>query len=100
MHKGTTPKHTFKIPFKTETIAILRVTYAQRDEIVVEKTEADCTLEGDEIIVKLSQEETLSFDENEFVKIQIRIITTDGEALVSNKIRLSVGDVLNKEVLV
>lgn len=100
MRQGTTPTHTFSLPFETSSISKVRITYAQEDKIVLEKTEEDCKLDGATIIVKLSQEETLKFNENAFVKIQAKILSTDGNVLVSNKISLSVGDVLNKEVLI
>lgn len=99
MRIGTTPTHTLTLPFDTETIAKVRVTYAQRDVIVLEKTEDDCRLEGNAIIVELSQEETLKFDVHEYVKLQAKVLTKEGKTLVSNKVRLSVGDALNKEVL-
>lgn len=100
MRQGTTPTHTFTdIPFSAKEIARARITYAQRGKTVVEKTEEDCKFDGGAIIVKLSQEETFKFNENAFVEIQVRIVTNDGESHVSDKITLTVGDALNKEVL-
>ncbi len=101
MRQGTTPTHTFTdIPFSAKEIAKVRITYAQRGKIVVEKTEEDCKFDGNTIIVKLSQEETLKFDENAFLKIQAKILTTDGESHVSDEVTLTVSEALNKEVLI
>ena len=99
MRIGTTPTHILTLPFDTETIAKVRVTYAQRDAIVLERTEDDCRLEGNAIIVELSQEETLKFDVNEYVKLQVKVLTKEGKILISNKMRFSVWDALHKEVL-
>ena len=100
MRQATTPTHTFTLPFTTDLIATVRITYAQCGKVVLEKTESDCSFSGYKMVVSLTQEETLSFDENEFAKVQVRIITADGNSLVSNKLRFTVGDALNKEVLV
>ena len=53
------------------------------------KRRSDCELNGNEIVVKLSQEDTLMLDNSTLVSIQIRVLTVDGEALASDKINVS-----------
>ena len=100
MKRGTTPTHIFGIPFEAELIDKIRVSYAQGSAIVLEKTEADCTIESGVIRCKLTQEETLGFDHNAAVDIQVKVLTVSGDVLASDPVRVSVGKILNEEVLV
>lgn len=99
MIRGTTPTHTFTLPFDTSMISKLRVIYQQSDRTVLVKTEKDCTMEGNTISYKLTQAETLRFDSNTTVEIQIRVLTETGEALVSRVHKTSVGICLENDVL-
>ena len=98
MYRATTPTHAFKLPFEANMLKEIRITYAQGDTIVLEKTEADCTLSGNTVSLMLTQEETLLFNA-ERVNIQMRVLTTDGVVMASNKKSVIVQDVLNEEVL-
>ena len=84
MRRGTTPEHTFTLPFDTSTIAAVRIIYEYNDNEIVVKTKDDCTLDGKDIKVKLSQEDTLKFICNTTIKVQVRILTVDGEAIASD----------------
>lgn len=83
MYIGTTPTHIFTLPFTTDVIKCLRILYGQGNKLVLTKTTEDCTLEDKTIRVKLSQKETFLFNCTEAVKVQLRVLTNDGEALVS-----------------
>ena len=97
MRRGTTPKHTFTLPFDTDTLSKVRIIYAQ-DEIPV-LIRDDATLDGNTVEVKLTQEETLKFNEQKGVEIQLRAITADGEdAIASDIMRVSVKRLLENEV--
>ena len=99
MYKGTTPTHSFNIGFDTSLIKTVKITYSQKDrEVLVKRTE-DCTLEGNVISTKLSQEETFLFEGSCFVTIQIRVLTAGEDALVAEPIIMSVGKCLDEEVL-
>lgn len=100
MRRGTTPLHTFTLPIAASSIAKLRVTYAQQGNIVAEKTEADATLEDNIVQVTLTQEETLKFRDTRDVEIQLKVLTTGGDALVSEIWRVDAKKCLNNEVLV
>lgn len=99
MIRATTPTHTFELPFAANQLAKIRISYAQNDAVVFEKTEADCVVEGNSIKVTLTQEETLQFDSTYNVQIQIRALTADGKALASQIEKVRIKDVLNEEVL-
>jgi hypothetical protein len=97
--RGTTPTHTFQIPFNTNLLKEIRISYAQRDAVVVEKTTEDCKLDGMNITVKLTQEETLRFSENVVAALQLRVLLNDGNVLATPVLRLDVGELLQDEVI-
>ena len=99
MIQGTTPTHRFTIPFDAAVISKVRVTYAQREKVLLTKDETECSLDGNVIELKLTQEETLLFDEFSSVQVQVRVLTTAGDALASDLIRVPCGAILDKEVL-
>ena len=100
MIRGTTPTHTFTLPFSTELVSCLKITYKQDDtEILVKRTE-DCELEGNNIIIKLTQEETFLFDCKKIVRIQMRVLDSSQTAIASKIILASVDECLDNEVLV
>lgn len=99
MIRGTTPTHIFNLPFAASTISKLRLTYAQNGDTVLEKTETDCTFDGNTVSVKLSQEESLLFEEQYKVELQLKALTTDGETMATAIKAISVGRILNEEVL-
>lgn len=114
MYRGTTPTH--KFCFGTtdpNDFKEILITYVQNDEIVMEKRKDDLVITSEEIpsdeepivhfhaTVKLSQEEAnlFSADPKSIVAIQLRAIDYLGNVLASNKMKFSVLDVLNDEVL-
>lgn len=99
MMQGTTPTHTFVIPFETSIIDNVRVLYAQNDKVILTKNKEDCTLDDNTIITRLTQEETFLFDNKSPVKIQLRVKTVGGDALITRKYTVSIGKCLDKEVL-
>lgn len=99
MVNGTTPTHTFTLPFDISTIKTIEIIYAQRNNALLIKKNKDIHLEGTKAIVKLTQEETFKFRHNFTVQIQLRILTTTGDALASNIYEVDCERVLNNEVL-
>lgn len=99
MTQGTTPTHFFSIPFEKETIREVWVTYAQDGKAILTKKTSDCTIENQEIIVSLTQEDTFLFDHEKDVQIQIRVLTITGQALASQTFYVDVGRCLNPEVI-
>jgi hypothetical protein len=99
MKRGTTPTHTFTLPFEMSGIKKFRITYAQNGKVVFYKTDADITIENDTISVKLTQEDTLALDCHKGVEIQVKLLTSGGDTMVSDIIRETVDRCLDSEVL-
>ena len=100
IREGTTPTHTFVLPFSTDVLKCVRIVYAQCNEVLFVRTNGDVTLEGNIVKTTLTQEETFMFDRTKLVEIQIRALTYDDDALASEPILVSVAKCLEKEVLV
>jgi hypothetical protein len=99
MRKGTTPTFTFTIPFGTELVKTAKVIFEGDNGVKLEKRTENCGLAENKITVRLTQEETFLFDCNEYIKVQLRIITTAGESLTSDPVRVFVAECLDDEVL-
>lgn len=96
---GTTPTHTFTLPIDTNILSKVRVNYSQNGKIIINKTEADCGLQGNNVTVKLSQDDTFKISENSLVEIQIRVKTLGGDVIKSIPERVMPGICLDDEVL-
>lgn len=99
MRQGTTPKHTFNLPFAIPEGAVVRIIYKQGDSVVLVKTDQDCEINESSVSVRLTQEETFSFNEKRKVRIQLRILTPEEEALESNIITRTVEECLEREIM-
>ena len=105
MYRATTPRHTFVFNVNPEeTFQTILITYAQDNEIVLEKGKEDLTFTASgesefEATLTLTQEETKLFSNKSSVKVQVRVLTNNGEAAASTKMTIPVNDVLNDEVL-
>ena len=99
MKRGTTPTHTFTLPFDVSAIEKMKILYAQDEQVKVTKTEADATLEGNIVSVTLSQEDTLALKCGKYVEIQLRVLTAGNDAMNSDIIRVAVDRCLENEVL-
>lgn len=83
MRRGTTPTFKFTLPIDTSSIVAVYISVAQHRKIIIEKTIDDCTLDGNLISVKLTQDETLLLVESNTTEIQLRMRLADGSALAS-----------------
>ena len=73
MRRGTTPTFTFTADMDCGQLDKLDISFAQRDEVVLSKGLADCMINGNEITVSLTEEDTLLFDSRKNpVRIQLR----------------------------
>lgn len=100
MYQGTTPTHTFVLPFDTSTLAKVVIIYAQNDVEVLRKETPNCVLDGQEIKTTLTQEDTFRFKHESNVQIQVRVLTVGGNALASDIFTVSVDKCLDNGVLV
>lgn len=97
--RGSTPTHIFEIPIEAALVKEARITYAQNDIVVLTKETEDCTITGNEVITKLTQEDTFLFDDAVPVQMQLRLIDMNDDAYVSEVFTVSVKKCLDKEVL-
>ena len=82
MIRGTTPTLKFNLPFSAELAEACFVTLSQSGRVIVEKTTEDCIANGNAILCKLTQRETLWLNHKKNVDIQLRV-KTKGNAYVS-----------------
>lgn len=99
MIRGTTPTHIFKTNIDLSDAEVIYITYKQNGAIKVEKTIDDITATAEQISTKLTQEETLSFDEHGDVKMQIRARFADGTAVACKWFARKVGEILKEGVI-
>ncbi len=99
MRKGTTPTHSFVLPFSTGLIQEVEITYHQNGEEVLTKYKDDATFAGNTVSVTLTQDETFEFNEDVNVEIQIRVLTSEGMVAASDIIRIGCNRCLSNEVL-
>ena len=99
MTQGSTPLHTFVLPFETDIIQSVRISYEQKGKIVLEKDTEAVEKTTNALALTLTQEETLLFDALVPVRIQIHILTTGGAALASKPKTVPVYILLNKKVI-
>ena len=94
MIRGTTPTHTFYIPFSAGLIKDIKIIYGQNDKPIFEKLKEDCILNGNTISVTLTAEETFQFDCKKVGQAQIHIEFLDGGKSKSEVILFAVGKCL------
>ena len=99
MRIGTTPVHTFDLPFEISLIKELKVTYVQAGKTVIEKRLNEGEVEGNSIRFNLTQSETFRFNAGTPVEIQLRALLRNGEALSTDIINISADKCLDREVL-
>lgn len=103
MRRGTTPTHTFTIPsnINMDTIDKVQIIYSQNNAIILCKDTQYCKIYKDDriISVELAQDETLLFNHKIRAEIQVRLVTKDNKALLSDIIIIGVEKCLSDEVL-
>ena len=107
MYRVTTPTHTFTLPVQTSTCTIIRVAYRQLGTKLLKVYEngtlsEGMELDGKKVIIKLTQEETKSFnatDPKNPVYAQVRAMTEGGDVFASQQFAVSIEEVIDDEVL-
>lgn len=79
MIRGTTPLVTFNFPFEVSNIEKFRMYFMQGKNSLVTKTEEDCTFDGTEVSVRLTEEETYSFSAKKRLEIKARYLLSTGK---------------------
>lgn len=103
MIRVTTATHTFTLPIATNTCDEIQLTYKQYNRKLVKHYHdgllpEGMTLDGNDIVQVLSQQETSMFEEGD-VKVQVRVLTKAGKVLGSKEMNIDVLDTLNEEIL-
>ena len=96
--RGSTPIHVFELPFETDSIEKVRVTYSQNRRPVLSKE--DFVFLEKSIETKLSQEETLLFTNDRLVEIQLKVLFKDGTVQVSDIMEMPCDRCLDNEVII
>lgn len=100
MYRGTTPTLTFNLPMAVSTLSEYWVTVSQRyDNIRIDRDKTTLTASGSSIVANLTQEETLRLVPDKPVYIQLRVLTSGGDAMASEVFKATVDDVLREEVI-
>ena len=122
--RGTTPYHSFVLPLKTEDISEVYITYLQNNNIILDKSISDVQIvdiedeyenasmnepledfiPSCELTIHLTQEDTLKFHfypaaEKNIAVVQIRVLTTEGEAYASEPIHERIFGILKDGVI-
>ena len=92
--RGTTPTITFNLPFNVSVIQNCEVYFSQNDNLMITKGIDDCVLSGNTLSVTLSQADTLMFDEDEKLQMQIRFVFTGGSVDATNIVKGKIGKIL------
>ena len=93
MYRGTTPTNVFRTDVDLSNASVLFITYKQGGKLVLEKSIEDVQIEKKNLIVELSQKDTLLFSEG-IVTIQIRAKFPDGSTVASSLVRTSTSEIL------
>lgn len=99
MIRGTTPTLEFVIPFDTGQLAEAFVSLSQNETVIIDKPLTECQCNGDKLIVRLTQEETLKLECDIVTEIQIRARTLEGEAIASQIIKVNTERILKDGVI-
>lgn len=97
---GTTPTHTFTVDVDLRDAVEIWITYSQSNKVIINKTLFDgIEVAEDNIVIELTQEDTLKFRQNTPVKIQIRAKFGDGSVIKSLVINTTSDECLKREVI-
>lgn len=99
MIRGTTPTLEFGLPISKESIADAFVSFSQNQKLVIDKPLSACSCEGNKLTVRLEQEDTLKLVADQLTEIQLRVKTTDGEALASQIIKVDTYRIIKDGVI-
>jgi hypothetical protein len=97
--QGSTPVHEITLPIHTNYLKTAIVTYKQDGQTVLEKKTPDVEFNEYDLVIHLTQEETLSLVEDKITEIQVKIKTLDGEVVPSDVIYAYTRECFNKEIL-
>ena len=95
--RGTTPTQIFELPFSTEELEDVTITYALNNEIIVRRRSRDCVFENNYIIIELSQMDTMLFPAGKIIEVQLKVLTKSDKVFASSKYRLQIDEIFDRE---
>lgn len=100
MRRGTTPTHKFKVPIDLTSAEVIYMTYKQPGGAkVLEKSKEDMEISETEILIDLTQADTLALSTIGDVEIQCRARYPDGKAVASQIISVPVKKILKEGII-
>lgn len=97
MYQATTPHFTFTLGIDTAEISEMRLTFYQSNTIILTLTEDDVTMQGNNVDVVLTQEQSLLFIPGQMF-VQFRVKLTDDTVEASNYVTINVNRSLDTEI--
>ena len=102
MYRVTTPTHTFTLPMDPADCQEIQVSYKQGNVELVKHYQDNTfppgmSIDGNNVVITLTQQETAQFQKGRAFA-QIRVLM-GGKVMASQKMSVSVFDVINEEIL-
>lgn len=97
--RGTTPTITFNLPFNVSTIKNCEIYFSQEDELLFTKGYNDCVLDDTTLQVTLKQKDTLKFDDELKLQIQLRFMFNDGSVDATEVMKDKIGKLLTDDII-
>jgi hypothetical protein len=94
INRGSTQSITYTLPFPAERLEKAYVTIVQDGEVVIEKSLEDMKIYGNEIVVELTQKETLKLNSDSGGAVQLRYLDINGDADRTEPLIFTVGMLL------
>lgn len=99
MYRGETITTTVSgFPIPVSEIKDILIVFQNDFEILIQKTLKDCTVDGETLVFRLTQAESLQLSRGKVARKAV-IITTDGTRLESCPSYISVGPTIKNEVM-
>lgn len=99
MIRGTTPTLKFIFKYTLDFLFDYDITFSQNGNVLLVKTKNDIEIDGNIIKVRLSEEDTLLFDNEQLLAYQIRGKTKNGDTIASYVKYCYVSEILNEVIL-
>lgn len=97
--RGTTPNQIFTVDADITQAEVVYLTYKQGNMTVLEKEKEELTITKDTVSFRMTQEESLLFERNGEISMQIRARFSDGTAIKSNIVKTSSDHLLKEGVI-
>lgn len=98
MYQATTPHFTFTLGMDTANISELRLAFYQSNTVILILTESNVTMQGNNVDVVLTQEQSLLFASGQMFA-QFRVKLNDDTVEASNPVQINVNKVFDTEIM-